>query len=186
MLFNFTNAQLMVAAVVLALAVVIAVVGYVTYRKTRTQGFRKRFGLEYDRAVLKHGSSSNAEAKLADREARVKTLGLRDIGATDRERFIADWQAVQARFIDHPKSAVTQADELISSLLSARGYPRGSFDQRTADMSVSYPGVMEEYRRANSVAVRPGRANASTEELRTAMIQYRLIFDELVQAQKPH
>jgi hypothetical protein len=173
----------MIAAVVLIIA--IAVMWYVLYRKARTRGFRKRFGPEYDRTVLRHGSSSKAEATLADRETRVKALEIRDISTTDRERFAADWQAVQARFVDYPKSAVTQADELISSLLVARGYPKGSFDQRAADMSVSYPGIMGDYRRANSIAVRPGRANASTEELRTAMIRYRTIFDELLQTQKP-
>jgi hypothetical protein len=135
--------------------------------------------------VKTHGSSRKAEAKLADRETHVKTLELRDLGATERERFVADWQVVQARFVDHPKIAVNEADELISSLLVARGYPKGSFDQRAADISVSYPRVMEDYRLANGIAVRPGRADASTEELRTAMIQYRTIFDELVQVQKP-
>jgi hypothetical protein len=182
MLFTLTNSQLMVAAVVLIMA--IAVIWYVLYRKARTRGFRERFGPEYDRTVLRHGSSSKAEATLASRETRVKALEIRDIGATDRDHFAAEWQALQARFIDHPKSAVTQADELISSLLVARGYPKGSFDQRAADMSVTYPGIMGDYRRANSIAVRPGRANATTEELRTAMIQYRIVFDELFQTQK--
>jgi hypothetical protein len=135
--------------------------------------------------VKTHGSSRKAEAKLADRETHVKTLELRDLGVTERERFVADWQLVQARFVDHPKTAVNEADELISSLLVARGYPKGSFDQRAADISVSYPRVMEDYRLANGIAVRPGRVDASTEELRTAMIQYRTIFDELVQVQKP-
>ena len=185
MFYQFTNTQLMVAAVVVVVAVVIAVAGYLTYRRSRTRAFRTRFGPEYDRAVKTHGSSRKAEAKLADRETHVKTLELRDLGATERERFVADWQVVQARFVDHPKIAVNEADELISSLLVARGYPKGSFDQRAADISVSYPRVMEDYRLANGIAVRPGRADASTEELRTAMIQYRTIFDELVQVQKP-
>jgi hypothetical protein len=185
MFYQFTNTQLMVAAVVVVVAVVIAVAGYLTYRRSRTRAFRTRFGPEYDRAVMTHGSSRKAEAKLADRETHVKTLELRDLGATERERFVADWQVVQARFVDHPKIAVNEADELISSLLVARGYPKGSFDQRAADISVSYPRVMEDYRLANGIAVRPGRADASTEELRTAMIQYRTIFDELVQFQKP-
>jgi hypothetical protein len=185
MFYQFTNTQLMVAAVVVVVAVVIAVAGYLTYRRSRTRAFRTRFGPEYDRAVMTHGSSRKAEAKLADRETHVKTLELRDLGATERERFVADWQVVQARFVDHPKIAVNEADELISSLLVARGYPKGSFDQRAADISVSYPRVMEDYRLANGIAVRPGRADASTEELRTAMIQYRTIFDELVQVQKP-
>jgi hypothetical protein len=43
---------------------------------------------------------------------------------------------------------------------------------------------MEGFRQANDIAVRPGRIDASTEELRKAMIQYRTIFDELVQTQK--
>jgi hypothetical protein len=182
---QYTNTQVMVTLVEIVLAIVVAIFGYLIYRKSRTHAFRTRFGPEYDRAVMTHGSSRRAEAKLADRETHVKTLELRDLGATERERFVADWQVVQARFVDHPKSAVNEADELISMLLVARGYPKGSFDQRAADISVSYPRVMEDYRLANGIAVRPGRADASTEELRTAMIQYRNIFDELVQAQKP-
>jgi hypothetical protein len=185
MFYQFTNSQLMIAAAVIVAAIVIAVVAYLTYRKTRTRAFRTRFGPEYDRAVITHGSSRKAEAKLADRETRVKTLELRDLGSTERERLVADWQAVQARFVDYPKSAVTEADELISTLLVARGYPKGNFDQRAADISVSYPHVMEDYRLANGTAVRSGRADASTEELRTAMIKYRTIFDELVQARTP-
>jgi hypothetical protein len=182
---QYSNTQVMVTLVVIVLAIVVAIFGYLIYRKSRTHAFRTRFGPEYDRAVMTHGSSRKAEAKLADRETHVKTLELRDLGTTERERFVADWQVVQARFVDHPKSAVNEADELISMLLVARGYPKGSFDQRAADISVSYPRVMEDYRLANGIAVRPGRADASTEELRTAMIQYRNIFDELVQAQKP-
>ena len=182
---QYTNTQVMVTLVVIVLAIVVAIFGYLIYRKSRTHAFRTRFGPEYDRAVMTHGSSRKAEAKLADRETHVKTLELRDLGTAERERFVADWQVVQGRFVDHPKSAVNEADELISMLLVARGYPKGSFDQRAADISVSYPRVMEDYRLANGIAVRPGRADASTEELRTAMIQYRNIFDELVQAQKP-
>jgi len=41
---------------------------------------------------------------------------------------------------------------------------------------------MENYRLANGVAVRPGLVEATTEELRTAMIQYRAVFDELIRS----
>ena len=111
-------------------------------------------------------------------------MTIRDLGLSERERFIAEWQTVQSRFLDHPVAAVTEADDLIAALLESRGYPKDSFEQRAADISVTYPRVMENYRAAHAIAVRPGRAEASTEELRTAMIQYRAIFDELVQAQK--
>ncbi len=185
MFSHFTNTQIISAAVVLVFLVVVAIVGFVHRRGTRTKGFRNRFGSEYDRAVLEHGSSRKAEAKLADRETRVDALKIRDLGATERERFVAEWQTVQSRFVDHPKAAVTEADDLIAALLEARGYPKGGFEQRAADVSVTYPRVMENYRGAHAIAVRPGRAEASTEELRTALIHYRAIFDEIVQDQSP-
>jgi hypothetical protein len=183
--YHFTNTQLIVAAVVLAVVVIIAVAAYLQHRKAKTAAFRNRFGSEYDRAVLEHGSPHKAEAKLADRETRVETLKIRDLGATERERFVSEWQTVQSRFVDHPRAAVTEADDLIAALLEARGYPKDSFEQRAADVSVTYPRVMENYRVAHAIAVRPSQSEASTEELRLAMIQYRAIFDELAQAQKP-
>ncbi len=184
MLYHFTNTQLIVAAAVMVVVVVIAVAAYLQRRKAKTAAFRNRFGSEYERAVLEHGSPKKAEAKLADRETRVEALKIRDLGATERERFVAEWQTVQSRFVDHPQAAVTEADDLIAALLEARGYPKDSFEQRAADVSVTYPRVMENYRVAHAIAVRPSRVEASTEELRTAMIQYRAIFDELVQSQK--
>jgi hypothetical protein len=182
--YHFTDTQLITAAVVLVVLIIVALVGFEHRRKNRTQALRNRFGTEYDRAVVEHGSPRKAEAKLAERETRVNALNIRELGSTERERFIAEWQTVQSRFVDHPKAAVTEADDVIAALLEARGFPKDNFEQRAADISVSYPGVMENYRVAHSIAVRPGRTEASTEELRTAMIQYRSIFDELVQAQK--
>ena len=182
---QFTNAQLIVAAFALIVAALIAVGAYLEHRKSKTRALRNRFGTEYDRAVVTHGSSRQAENKLADRETRVEALKIRDLEATERDRFVAEWHTVQSRFVDHPKAAVTEADDLVNALLEARGYPRAGFEQRADDVSVTYPRVMENYRRAHGIAVRPGQIEATTEELRTAMIEYRAIFDELLQAQKP-
>jgi hypothetical protein len=112
----------------------------------------------------------------------VHALNIRELGAPARERFVTQWQTVQSRFLDHPEAAVTEADDLIAALLESLGYPKDSFDQRAADVSVTYPRVMENYRAAHAIAVLPYRAEESTEKLRTAMIQFRSIFDELVQA----
>jgi len=183
--FQFTNIQLIVAAIVLVVVAVIVFAVYLQRRKAKTAAFRNRFGSEYDRAVIEHGSGRKAEAKLAGRETRVEALRIRELGATERERFVAEWQTVQSHFVDHPKAAVNEADDLIAALVEVRGYPKDSFEQRAADVSVTYPRIMENYRGAHAIAVRPGRAEASTEELRTAMIQYRAIFDELVQPQTP-
>jgi hypothetical protein len=175
MFHQLTNAQLFIA---LAVLVVVAVVvgDYLRRRKARTAAFRNRFGSEYDRAVRVHGSPQKAETNLADRESRVHALNIRELAAPARERFITQWQTVQSRFLDHPEAAVTEADDLIAALLESLGYPKDSFD------SVTYPRVMENYRAAHAIAVLPYRAEESTEKLRTALIQFRAIFDELVQA----
>lgn len=182
--YDFTQNQLIMAAVVIVVIVAVAIGAFIQHRRARTAAFRNRFGTEYDRAILKHGSTKEAEANLADRETRVGALKIRELGATERERFVTEWRTVQSRFVDHPRMAVTEADDLINSLLEARGYPQSGFDQRAADISVHYPRVIENYRVAHSVAVRPGQVEATTEELRTAMIQYRDIFDDLLLAPK--
>ena len=180
---NLTDPRLIAGAVVIVLIIVIGIAFYVRNRRKTTAGFRNRFGPEYDRAVLEHGSEHKAEAKLADRETRVESLKIRALTVAERGRYSADWQSAQSRFVDHPKGAVTEADELVYSLMQARGYPVADFDQRAADISVDHPRLVENYRSAHGVAVRLGRDEASTEDLRTAMIQYRNLFDELVQEQ---
>jgi hypothetical protein len=179
-----TNQELIVGAVILAALVAVAIVVFIQNRRTRTTGLKNRFGSEYERAVVTHGSARQAEAKLSDRETRVQALKIRELGATERERFVTEWHTIQSRFVDHPKAAVTEADGLINALLIARGYPQAEFEQRAADISVNYPRVMENYRVAHSIAVRTDNVEASTEEQRTAMIQYREIFDDLLQAPK--
>jgi serine/threonine protein kinase HipA of HipAB toxin-antitoxin module len=111
----------------------------------------------------------------------VEKLNIRDLDSMANERFSKRWEAVQSRFVDSPKGAVAEADDLVSSVMKARGYPVSDFDQRAADISVDHPRVMENYRSAHEIALRVGKDQASTEELRTAMIHYRSLFEELVQ-----
>ena len=75
-----------------------------------------KFGPEYERAVQKHGSERKAEAKLADRQERVEKLNIRDLDPMERERFSKQWESVHSRFVDSPKGAVTDANDLVSSL----------------------------------------------------------------------
>jgi hypothetical protein len=168
-------------ALAAAVVVIIAVGAWLYVRKRRgtTAGLRKKFGPEYDRAVLAHGSK--AEAKLADREKRMDKLTIRDLDSMEHERYSKQWQAVQSRFVDSPKGAVAEADDLVSSVMKARGYPVSDFDQRAADISVDHPRVVENYRSAHEIALRAGKEGATTEDLRTAMIHYRSLFEELVQ-----
>ena len=183
--FNPMDPRVIAIAVAVVLVIFVAVALYVRKRKNTTAKLRGRFGPEYERAVQQHGSERKAEAKLADRETRVEMLKIRDLDPTERERYLAQWQAAQSRFVDYPKGTVTEADELVCSLMQTRGYPVADFDQRAADISVDHPRVVENYRSAHSIALRLGRGEASTEELRTAMVHYRSLFDELVQVQTP-
>jgi hypothetical protein len=171
-----------ICSVVLVIAIV-AISALIFGRKRRSEKLRTQFGgAEYDRALQQGGSRRHAEAGLDKRADRVESLHIRPLGPTDRARFVESWSRVQARFVDSPGGAVTEADQLLGDVMSTRGYPVSDFEQRAADISVDYPLVLENYRTAHGIAVRQTRGQASTEELRQAMIHYRTLFDELVGA----
>ena len=167
------------------LIIVLAVVWVVTRQRQRrrTEELRARFGSEYDLALREHGSRAKAEAALSERLHRVSRMTIRPLTETERERFLAEWEIIQARFIDHPRGAVTEADELINSILMARGYEGGPFDRRIADLSVNHAALVEPYRRANVVTAGAGRNDVTTEELRSAMLLYRALIEELLQGE---
>jgi hypothetical protein len=178
---NLSDPILIALAVVVIAVIAVLSWLYVRKQRTTTAGLRQKFGPEYERAVLKHGSERKAEAQLVDREKRVEKLNLRDLDPMERERFSTRWDAIQSRFIDSPKGAVTEADDLVSSLMKTRGYPVSDFDQRASDISVDHPRVVENYRSAHKIELRVGKDAATTEDLRAAMIYYRSLFEELVQ-----
>lgn len=171
------NTLLIIAAVV----VVIAVVAFLIYRRrARSQGLRDKFGSEYARTVEATGSKSRAETDLLERQARVAKLPLRELTAEETGRFTQSWASLQAEFVDDPQAAVVHADVLLGDAMKARGYPVADFEQRAADISVDHPAVVENYRTAHDIAVRHTAGEASTEDLRQAMIHYRTLFAEVV------
>ena len=154
-------------------------------RRARSEHLKDHFGPEYDRAVEAKGGRAKAEADLAEREKRVKKLEIRPLEPAERREFGSRWEDVQARFVDDPARAVAFADALIGDVMKARGYPVSDFDQRAGDISVDHPIIVEHYHKAHDIAVRHGRGEASTEDLRQAMIHYRALFDNLVGASAP-
>ena len=171
------------AALVIALAVIVGVgiAAWLFFRKRRTKRLRTKFGgTEYDRAVKEDGSRRHAEAGLKERTARVESLDIRPLAPGDRARFVESWSRIQARFVDGPGGAVTEADQLLGDVMSTRGYPVSDFEQRAADISVDHPLVLTNYRTAHEIAVRQTQGKANTEDLRQAMIHYRTLFEELV------
>lgn len=176
-----------IAVVVVVLLLLAAILGILfSIRKRRTARLRAQFGgSEYDRTVRDGGSRRKAEMALDNRAERVEQLHIRPLAAGDRARFVDSWGRVQSRFVDSPGGAVTDADQLLGDVMSTRGYPMSDFEQRAADISVDHPLVLDNYRAAHQSALRQSRGQASTEDLRQAMIHYRTLFDELLAEPEP-
>jgi hypothetical protein len=180
---NAYSPQIILGACIVVLVIMILIVFGVSQltARRRTAMLRQRFGPEYEVAVREYGSRPKAEDALEVRLRRVEALTLRPLEETERRRFLAEWDAIQAGFVDHPRGAVIEADEMMSRILTARGYTGVRFDQRVTDLSVNHARLADPYRRANAVVVKAGRDEATTEELRGAMILYRALLDELLQ-----
>lgn len=173
----FSPTELVLGLLVLLLA---GAALFLWSRNRRTAELKSRFGSEYSRTVHEVGDERKAETVLAERQKRVSSYTIKALPNDMREHFIDTWRKVQAQFVDDPKYAVTRADDLLGEVMSARGYPVKDFDQRTEDLSVDHPEVVQNYRTAHDIAVRHSRGEASTEDLRNAMIHYRALFDDLV------
>lgn len=174
------STTLIIIIVVAGIAVLaIAVAAYFYWQYNQSKHLQSRFGPEYRRTVEEIGDRRQAEAALHKREARVQKFDIRALTPEERARYTAAWRKTQAEFVDDPKNAVSRADELLGAVMSARGYPVSDFEQRSADLSVDYPSVVQNYRAGHDIALRHRRGEANTEDLRQAMIHYRALFDEL-------
>jgi len=177
-----SDSQAILIAVIL-IALVVVIVAVVVAQRRRSEHLRERFGPEYDRAVQDAGDRRHAEAELRQRERRREKLDIRPLPDAQRDRYTTEWKATQAQFVDDPRGALAKADGLLGEVMEARGYPTGDFDQQAADLSVDYASVVSDYRRAHAIAANSSRA--STEDLRSAMVIYRSLFDRLVAERAP-
>ena len=163
--------------IVIAIAVVV-VVGLLLLAASRRR-LRSRFGPEYDRTVAERGRVG-AGSELRRREKRRRELDIVPLSQAARERYAQQWQVVQARFVDKPGDAVREADVLVTGVMRDRGYPMDNFEQQSADISVDHSHVVENYRAAHAISMASDQEQATTEDLRQAMIHYRSLFDELL------
>lgn len=172
-----------IVMVVLGVIVAVGVAAWVYTQRRCSHQLRGRFGKEYDRIVEEEGDRRRAEKLLKEREQRVEMLRLRPLAAEDQERFLKEWHSIQGRFVDDPKTAVTEADWLVHRVMRARGYPTGDLEQEAADVSVDHPEVVNNYRAAQEIAKRAREdEGTTTETLRQGLVYYRLLFEELLDA----
>jgi len=174
---NDTLIPTLIAAIVL---VAIGLVAVIAFRGWRSQKLRDKFGSEYDHIVDELGDLRAAEETLVQREKRVNRLDIHDLEEHRRQGYRREWLGIQASFVDDPSGAIKEADRLVTEVMIARGFPVEDFEQRAADLSVLYPEVVSKYRKANAVADKNERNEASTEELRQAIVYYHILFDELL------
>lgn len=167
-----------VGAIIVA-AIIIAVAIF-SSRAGRTRRLKQRFGPEYDRTLRTAGDQTAAERDLAAREARVKRMHIEELPAGARDRYAEEWRTVQTRFVDQPREALREADQLVENVMRDRGYPMSDFEQRAADISPDHPQVVDNYRIAHGIAARSERGEVSTEDMRQAMVHYRTLFNDLL------
>jgi FtsZ-interacting cell division protein ZipA len=169
------------AVIVIAALVIVAYLWQSRISDQRHQEFlQKKYGPEYDRLVTERGDRRAAVRELEMREQRVRGYSIRPASPEQWQQFSQSWQQVQAEFVDDPAKSVEDADGLVNEVLDARGYPRADFDQRIADLSVDHPDLVAEYREAHAIALSDEEGTARTEDLRTAMVRYRDLFQELL------
>ncbi|HLG95266.1 MAG TPA: hypothetical protein VKX49_03020 [Bryobacteraceae bacterium] len=168
----------MVAIIIAVVALIVA--GWAVWQTQRSRRLRSKFGPEYDYAVQREGDRRKAEAELVHREEEVKRLHIRDLTHREREEFTNAWKQQQARFVEDPRQAVTEADALVTKVMTTRGYPTADYETQAKYASVDHSRVIGNYREAHAIAERSRAGQANTEELRRAMISYRTLFEDLV------
>ncbi|MCX5195422.1 hypothetical protein OOK31_16180 [Streptomyces sp. NBC_00249] len=173
------SANTLIAVIVAAVVVVVALTALL-WMLARRRHLRERFGPEYERTVEERGGKRSAERDLRDREERYDRLDIKELSPERRNQYADDWAGVQQQFVDRPDASVAEADALVTRLMSERGYPTEGYRGQLRDLSVEHGSTLEEYRAAHAVKVRSRAGEATTEELRGAMVHYRALFDELL------
>jgi len=167
---------------IVLIIVVLVIIAAIVYgvQAGRRKKLQSTFGPEYDRVVADTGNRTEAEKELREREKKHAELELKELSPESQQRYRAAWEEVQIQFVDNPSQAVGTADELVTRLITERGYPTAEYDERLADLSVEHANTLEHYREAHQISERNAAGQASTEDLRLALVHYRALFADLL------
>jgi hypothetical protein len=175
-------------AIIILIIVILVVLAAIAIgvQMGRRRRLQKTFGPEYERVVEDTGSRADAEKELRERERRHSELELKPLSAESQARYSAAWEETQIQFVDNPEQAVTTADDLVTRLIGERGYPTGDYDDQLANLSVEHARTLGHYRDAHEISLRNQRGEASTEDLRQALVHYRALFADLLGTDPVH
>jgi len=174
-----TNIYIIIIGV-LVLVIFGLLLGSAFSKRQRSKKYTAKYGPEYDQTVKNLGGHTKAQTEMDKRQKHVDSLDIRSLSLPEREKYLAEWKAVQAKFIDQPGPATVEADHLIMEVMQSRNYPVADFEQRAADISINYPDLVSNYRLARAIAIKNEQHKADTEELRQALVHYRALFNELL------
>lgn len=166
---------------VIAALVLLVILAVVFLARRRSSALRQRFGPEYNRAVEASGVRAG-EAELADRARRHHDLHIVPLAEPERLAYADMWRTIQEHFVDRPTDAVDSAERLLTEVMDRRGYPTTTFEEQADLVSVEHPQMVQDYRIAHAIHERNQDRQASTEDLREALLRYRSLFDGLLQA----
>jgi hypothetical protein len=167
--------------ILIGLVAIAAIATWALMRKRRTTALRSRFGPEYEHAIHEYGNRPSAERALEHRAERAESYRIRSLSVDEQLRFSEEWRLTQASFVDDPRLAIREADQLVCEVMRVKGYPMSDFDRRAEDLSVDHPQVVRNYRAAHAIAITEPEGRATTEDLRQAMVHYRELVDELLE-----
>jgi hypothetical protein len=171
-----SSTEIVMVVALAVLAIVLTIGGLLLIRHFQ---LRRRFGPEYRRLADQSGTVS-AERTLRERQRRHAELTLRELDQATRDRYRAEWKEVQTRFVDAPEEAIGAAQGLVTELAATRGYPTDDHDEQVAQLSVEHAETLQRYRAARGIYLRHQRGEATTEELREALVHYRALFADLL------
>jgi len=168
--------------VIILIVLVLVIIAAIVYgvQVTRRKQLQNTFGPEYDRVVADTGSRSDGEKELREREKRHAELELKPLSEESQATYAAAWEEVQIDFVDSPAQAVSTADDLVTRLITERGYPTADYDEQLANLSVEHARTLGHYRDAHAISQRSAKGEASTEDLRQALVHYRALFADLL------
>ncbi len=169
--------------IVLIVGIAIAcVLAWYLAHECRSRRLRSPLNPKYGHALGEYSSRLRAEKALDRRKQRIERILIRGLSREEHHRFARECHGLQARFVDDPPGSIAEAGRLVCDVMRPRGYPVADFGRRTADLSVGHSHVVRNYRAAHAIALRHEKGEAGTEGLRQALVRYRGLFDELLEA----
>ena len=175
--------DIMVFGIIAVVVVAVVLIAVIMWMKRREQNnLKETFGTEYDQTYAGAVDSKTAKAELKARQERVASYQLKELEPEQRRAFLAEWQSMQAMFVDDPNKAISRADVLLSDVMRARGYESDLSDEdaRIGDVSVGHGEEAASFREAARVAKLNRDGRATTEDLRRAIKDYGVVFDSLL------